>query len=149
MQTVAMIFNGVHFEPAVADKAFAYAKQSQALTIALFVKAAHEKPEGYGFPSDLGAAETLFTDTDADQDDTKIIKSNMRLLEHEAANQKITLQCQLLVHPSEEELNAALQDCAIIFIQGHDGHGRETPAGIDIKKLMRSVSVPVEIVRVV
>lgn len=149
MPAVAMIFNGVHFEQAVADKAFAYARQSQAQAIALFVKAAHEKTEGYGFPSDFGAAETLSNNTDAYQDDTKIIESNMRLLEHEAVTQKITLQCQLLVHPSEEQFRALVQDCSIIFIPDHDEQGRETPAGIDVKKLLRSVSIPVEMVRAV
>jgi hypothetical protein len=35
MQAVAMIFNGVHFEQVDADKAFAYARQNQALAIAV------------------------------------------------------------------------------------------------------------------
>lgn len=149
MQAVAMVFNGIHFEQAVAKKAFAYAQQSQSPVIALFVKATREKPEGYGFPSDLDAAETLATNTEADQDDKKIIESNIRMLEHEAVIQKIALQCQLLENPSEEQFNAVVRDCAILFIQGHDEHGSETLAGIDVKKMIQSVSVPVEIVRVV
>ena len=127
MPEVAVIFNGVHFGQAVADKALAYAKQSSENVIALFLKAAHEKPENYGFANDLGETGTFATDKDVESDDMNIIESNMRLLEHEATIQKIMIQPRLLENPKEEQLQALVQDCAIIFIQNHDEHGDETP----------------------
>ena len=146
MSAVAMIFNGVHFGQAVADKAFAYAKQSGGDVVAIFLKAAHEKKEGYGFPSDIAAAETITTDADADNDDKAIIESNMRMLQHEAIMQKIDVQSHLLENPHQQQLILLLKNCTLIFIQGHDEHGKETPAGIDVKKLLTGVSIPVEIV---
>jgi hypothetical protein len=147
MSATAMIFNGLHFYLPVAERAFARAKQGNGQVIAIFLKARYEKKEGYGFPDDLNLAEDLATDKDADTDDAKIIESNRRLLEHQAVTGKVELHTQLLEDPSAEQFKTALQDADVIFIQGHDEHGYDTPAGIDVKKLLAGISIPVEIVQ--
>jgi hypothetical protein len=144
MPVVAIIFNGIHFYLPVATAAFARAKQSNGKVVAVFLKAVRENGEGYGFPSDLNLAENLTTTTDADNDDRKIIESNMRLLEHQAIMDKVELTTQLMEDPSPQAFAAVVAGCEKIFVQGNDEGS--TPAGIDVKSLIRAVTIPLEIV---
>ena len=95
----------------------------------------------------MNLAENLASDKNADDDDTAIIESNIRLLEHQARTEQADLHTTLLEDPSAEHFKAALEDAELIFIQGHDEHGDDTLAGIDVKKLLNTVSIPVEIVQ--
>lgn len=144
MPAVAMIFNGLHVEQAVADKAFAFAKQNGDELIAIFLKVSVEKAEGYGYPSDLGAAETLYSKQDEEKDDRSIVHSYQQLLEHEAAQQKIPFQSHLLEDPTAEQVQALLQECKIIFIQRD--YERNSLEGINVKKILHNNSIPLELV---
>jgi hypothetical protein len=121
MSAVAIIFNGLHFEPAVAARAFAHAKQANGNIIAIFLKS-------------------------TDDEQSVIIESNVRLLEHQALTDKVDLHTQLLQTPSVEQFKSALDDAGLIYVQGFDEHGVNTPSGIDVKKLLDKVSIPIEIV---
>ncbi len=148
MGKAVMIFNGLHFYFPVAERAFNWAKQSNGSVVALFLRAGHEAKKGYFFPSDLGAAENLATNEDADADNTKVIESNIRLLKHQAINEHAELVVQLVSNPSEEELLLQLNSCEIIFMQGYANEHENLPVdGIDTEKLLKNITIPIEIIQ--
>ena len=96
----------------------------------------------------MGAAETLATNEDADADNTKVIESNIRLLQHQAINEHAELVVQLVSNPSEEELLLQLNSCEIIFMQGYANEHENLPVdGIDTKKLLKNITIPIEIIQ--
>ena len=145
MSKAAIIFNGVHFYLPLATTAFSRVKQNNGSVVALFLKAANEPGEGYFFPSDLDAAENLSTNKDADAADKKIIESNIQLLKQQALIDQVELHTKLLEDPSVEEFKKELSNCEIIFVQEGANDWENMPvAGLNVKKLLNHVSIPVE-----
>jgi hypothetical protein len=145
MAKAAMIFNGLRFSFSATDRAVNWAKQHNGSIVAIFLKVGKEAKEGYLFPSDLDEAENLSTNEDADAADMKVIESNMQMLEHQALNEHIELSTHLLIDPSEEAFQLLLDDCDIIFMHAFDKDHEDFPvAGIDVNKLLKNVTVPVE-----
>ncbi len=146
MSTAAIIFNGIHFYQPVADAAFKRAAAYGDEVQVLFLKCKHESEEGYGFPSDMDAAENLTTGKDADAADNRIIESYIQLLGHQATAEKIAFRAQVLEDPSIQELQAALKGCTIIFMQERKKNDDTIPAGIDLEKLLHEITISIEII---
>jgi hypothetical protein len=147
MKKAVIIYNGLHFYLPLADKAFEWAKVRKCPVVAIFLKVKHEPSQGYVFPSDIVAAESLSTNKDADISDKQTIDSCMKLLEHQAAKEHIELSVILLVNPTSEEIEKQLMDCDAIFMQQTPEDLEHLPiAGVNVKELLKDVNVPVEIV---
>jgi hypothetical protein len=142
MEKAIIIFNGLQPCLPLADRAFDWARISNGGVMALFLKTRHETKEGYGFPSDYAAAETISTREQAEAQDDIITQSNIRLLIHQAANQHITFSTAVLNDPTSDELQSYIAGSAILFMD--DSQENSPVAGVDIKKLLDNNRIPVE-----
>ena len=74
MKKGLVISTGINFSHHMAQQAIAWAAGQRVPLHTLFLIAGREKEEGYGFPSDLDAAEKATTRVDAEKDDRRLIE---------------------------------------------------------------------------
>ena len=115
MEKAFIIFNGIQYPFPVVEAAISFVRQSKAILVALFVRAKDAPAEGYLFPSDLDAAENANTRDDANASHEAVLESNMRMLEHEAGRQDVSLHIKTLIEPSDDDLMDELKDAVMIF----------------------------------
>ena len=144
MTKAALLFNGIDFSFATADRAFSWAKENNGSLVALFLKAKHETREGYIFPSDLDAAQNLQKNEDAEAANINVIHSNMTMLEHSAGNEHVGLMMQLLSDPTDDQILQQLAGCEYVFIDDKfDQPGILRVDGIHVEKLLKKIQLPV------
>ena len=114
MSVGIILFNGIHYPFSVVSQATGWAIQSGSPLKAIFLQE-KEKDEGYGFPSDLDEAQELSTTDDSNVSDERIIKSNMRMLEHEMKEKGVMIETVHLMDPTEEDLTGELKGAVRIF----------------------------------
>jgi hypothetical protein len=149
MAKAALLFNGIDFSFATADRAFNWARQNNGSLVALFLRAKHETREGYIFPSDLDAAQNLQKNEDAEAANMNVVYSNITMLEHSAANEHIQLTTQLLSDPSGDQILQQLSGCQCVFIDDQfDQPGILRVEGIHLEKLLKKIQLPIVKVQV-
>ncbi|MET0638039.1 MAG: hypothetical protein ABWZ25_18560 [Chitinophagaceae bacterium] len=116
MSKTAVLFTGIKLPFKLLEEAVNWAKQSNSVLFALFLRSADVNGEGYVFPSDLDEAETLNTSGDAEQSHEKIIQANILLVKNRATSSVIEFQVHVLTDPAIDELEALLMDCKPVFI---------------------------------
>jgi hypothetical protein len=148
MAKAAMLFNGIRYSFEVVDQAFNWAKLNKGILTAIFLRAKRDPGEGYIFPSDLDAAENLYTTDDSNAGHIAIFDSNIRLLAHAAAIENIKVYPVILTDPKREQLLHELEGSECIFTSD-DIHepGTLTIDSINIKKFLTSPPVPVKIIK--
>lgn len=80
-----VIFSGLNFSYTALDRAINWAKAHNTDLGVLFLQ---EEPveEGYVFPSDIDAAESLAGEADARQDDDQLVQGKIKLIKDKAAD---------------------------------------------------------------
>ncbi len=146
MPQAILLFNGIYFSFTAVSRAFAWARQSGGTIDAIFLQAKNEEEEGYGFPSDIDAAENLYTNKDAENEDEQNIRNHMRMLEREAADERITLKTSLLIDPPMPELMAKFAKADIVFIPRKLEKKDLLCIDMDIAQLSKNLKVPFEII---
>jgi hypothetical protein len=99
MPTTWVIFSGFNFSYAALDRAIDWAKTHNTGLGVLFLQ---EKPveEGYVFPSDIDAAESLAGEADARQDDDQLVRGKIKLIKDKAAEAGIQHVAKISDDPS-------------------------------------------------
>ena len=115
MATAILLYNGLHFPGAIADKGIAWAIETGGNIIALFILSDKDQEEGYPFPNDLDESEDVNTNSDAMGQDLIIIASNIRLLRHQAKSAAVKLETQILPSVSKNTLQTWLKKGEIIY----------------------------------
>ena len=146
MPRAILLFNGIYFSFTAVGRAFAWARQNGGTIEAIFLKAKNEDEEGYGFPSDLDAAENLYTEKDAENADEQIIRNHIHILEREAVVERIPLKTSLLIDPSMPELLAKCAQAEFVFIPRKLEKKDLLCIDINIGQLGKSIKVPFEII---
>ncbi len=148
MAKAAMLFNGIRYSFEVVDQAFNWAKLNNGILTAIFLRAKSDPGEGYIFPSDLDAAENLYTTDDSNAGHIAISDSNIRLLQHAAAVENIKVHSVTLIDPSRQQLLHELEGSECIFTSDdiHES-GTLTVDSINIKKFLANAPVPVKIIK--
>jgi hypothetical protein len=118
MKSAFVIFNGIRFPFNLMDKAMDWAVAHQASLTAIFLHSSEQLEEGYGFPSDIDAAEELNTDADAERSNETLIRGYFKLLLDNAAAKKISLKIESRTDESKEELVAELKKADKVFLDG-------------------------------
>ena len=147
MNQVLVIFTGINFSHAVADKAIAWAVSNKTSIQALFLKAKKEKEEGYGFPSDLDAAEKLTTHKEAEKDDLKLIRDYEKLLKHLGKEKSVRVNAEIMTDPPFERVLQRTKKAAIVFVDAtYDPEDVLSPKNFTLEELIRRSAAPVEVV---
>ena len=141
-----ILFNGIYFSFIAVSRAFAWARGTGGTIEAIFLKTKNEDEEGYGFPSDLDEAENLYTNKDAEKADEKIIQNHMRMLEREAAMERIELKTSLLIDPPMSELLAKCNQAELVFIPRKLEKKDLLCIDMEIAQLGKSIKVPFEFI---
>lgn len=141
-----VIFNGLSFPHHVADYALSKCKEKGMSLYALFL-AGREIEEGYIFPSDLDAAQNITDKEDAEKDDFRVIRSQMRLVEDMAKGEGVICRTELLRDPSLEDVIQKARDAQLVFV---DPNFRDTGLMTANFKMQELVdNLPSNIVKVV
>ena len=141
-----LLFNGIYYSFTAVSRAFAWAKQTGGSLEAIFLRSENEEAEGYGFPSDLDAAEDLNSNQDAENEDDRIIHHHMEMLERNAAEEKIDLKTLLLVDPTIPELHAKCSGAEKVFIPRKFEIKGTLSVDIDIDDLTKHLPSSFEII---
>lgn len=143
-----MVFNGIRYSFQVVDEAFNWARTNNGILTAVFLRAKSDAGEGYIFPSDLDAAENLYTTDDSNAAHVAISDSNIRLLQHAAGIENIKVHSVTLIDPNREQLLHELDGSECIFTSDdiHES-GTLTVDSINIKKFLGKSPVPVKVVK--
>lgn len=148
MKTVLVIFNGIKFPYYLLEFALAQAKERGASLHALFLKAARETEEGYGFPNDLDQAETLTDAEDAKEDDEKIIRQQMKLTQDTASVENINCKTELRTNSRLAEILQLVKNVDLLCL---DAASDDSPFllnddRIDFNELINQATCPVQVV---
>jgi hypothetical protein len=119
MRQALVIFNGIRFSHSLVEKALAWAKQNSGGISALFL-ASHETEDQYAFPSDLDAAQKVTDKEDADQDDMRVIESQIKLMENMAKSEGVDFTSEIMVDRSLDEVLSKVRGASIIFIDARE-----------------------------
>ncbi|MBC7947259.1 MAG: hypothetical protein H7Y42_05220 [Chitinophagaceae bacterium] len=148
MNTIMVIFNGIRFSYELVDRVIKTAKETKAGIHALFIKAEDEVAEGYGFPSDLDAAENITNSEDTEAGNVRVIRSQMKLLEDMAKTDKIQVTTELITEPSIDDIMSKAKDVDKIFVDDHlKDAGILSFRKFDLEMLMKKSTVPIEVVK--
>lgn len=146
MPSIAVIFSGLQLSYQVLDKAFEKARAKGASLQVLFLS---EEPveEGYFFPSDIDAAESLTDADDAEADDRELLRSKIRLIKDKAKASGIDVSIQVNDNPSVDSILEMVGNAAVIYVDGSTV-SREGAADqlFDPEALSRKTACPVEVV---
>lgn len=146
MASVLIIFSGLTFTYDALDRAIAQAKHTGAGLQVLFLV---EKPveEGYVYPSDIDAAESLTNSQDTATDDRHLLHSKINLIRDKVRAEGIACSIQVSNDPSVDAVLAAADNVSMIFVDVGTGGG-EGAAGslVDPKALSEKATCPVEVV---
>ena len=147
MKQALAIFTGIKFSHYLADHAIAWAAQNKVQLHVLFLKASREKEEGYGFPSDLDAAEKLTTHEEAEKDDLKLIRDYEKLLKHLGEEKKVRVTVEIMTDPPLERVLQKTKNAEIVFIRAsYDPEDILSPKDFSIEELQEKSHAPVEVV---
>ncbi len=147
MKQALAIFTGIHFSHYLADHAIAWAAQTKVELHILFLRAGREKEEGYGFPSDLDAAEKLTTHKEAEKDDLKLIRDYEKLLKHLGKEKNVRVTEEIMTDPSPEQVFQKTKNAEIVFIEaGYNPEDVASPKDFSIEALQEESHAPVELV---
>lgn len=139
MPVAALLFNGLHFSSSVMEAGIQWAQTNRAAIRGIFLFKP-EKSEGYGFPSDLDAAQELSATSEANADDRKIIQASMEILQHACKSEGIEIKNSLLENPSEENIVRSLVSADYIFTS--ENISRYVVAGVHIDPKHLAGEVP-------
>lgn len=144
MKTALVIFNGIQFPFTLAEQAIAWAKTNDAGIEALFL-VGEEPGEGYGFPSDLNAAENLTDKEDAEKDNLRIVRSQVKLLEDMAKTDNVSCRAELLIDPELGEVMVRAKNAELLFIDAeYTNTGLLSVTSFDLEDLVDQSPCPVE-----
>jgi hypothetical protein len=144
MKAVLLIFGGISFPYRLTEKAVAWAKTNGAALQTLFI-VGKETEEGYPFPSDLDAAESLTDKDDVVHDDVEIIRSQMKFISDNARAEKININSEILIDPSFELVMAKISGAKILFINAtYQATASLSDLSFDIRDLVDHAPCPVE-----
>ena len=147
MASVLLVFSGVSFSYALLDKGIARAKEQQADLVVLFLR---EEPvdEGYGFPSDIDAAENLTNEAEVQQDDRNLLEGKIEIVRSRAKEAQLTCNIHVSNEYSENFILAIAGDAALILI---DAGTADDPADSELPfspaKLAKGATCPVELIK--
>ena len=146
MQTIIAIFNGLDFSHHLAESAIAKAKSANTGLLALFL-AGHEKEEGYPFPNDLDEAQDMTDKKDAEKDDMRVIRSQMKLMDDMARAEKVNCNTELMVDPSLEDVLGKINAASLVLVNATEDGGVDAVTSFRMKDLIHQSQAPVEEVK--
>ena len=148
MNKAIVIFTGINFSHYMAGYAVDWAARNHVPLVALFLIANREKEEGYGFPSDLDAAEKLKDWKDAEKDDAALLQDYQKVFTDLGREKQLTVSTKVLTDPSNEEVIRSTKDAAIVFLDAtYDPTDLLSPKKFSVEELKKSSYAPVEVVR--
>ena len=148
MKKALVLFTGINFSHDMAEKAVTWAARNKTSLEALFLKARKEKEEGYGFPSDLDAAEKLKDRRDAEKDDLDLIHDYEEILNDLGNENKVSVSTDILTDPTVEDVLQKTKEAAIVFVDAtYDPEDVLSPKDFTLEELKRRSAAPVEVVR--
>ena len=144
MKTILVIINGITLPYHVIDYAIDKAKKNSSEIFALFLKGISEPPKGYVFPSDLGATETLTSETDGIKVDAEIISQNMKIVRDMVETEKIPYRAEIKTNASADEV-AAMSTVAdlIVIDENFDEMSLLSDPHVSLKDLMNKTGKPI------
>lgn len=146
--TTIILFNGIRFPFAVAERAIAWAKQNHSDLMGLFIRSADETKEGYIFPSDLDAAEDLTDEQDAENANIAVIQKNIDILKTMADSDDVPCTNQVLIDPDKAELKDLIKGKDKVFVDDHfDSPGILKYTDIELNELIKKSETEFEVVR--
>ena len=119
MKHALLIFNGIKYTYALADKAIEWAKKNSLPLHAIFLSGP-EHEEQYPFPSDLDAAQNDTDKNDAERGDFRVVESRIKLLQDTATGEGVDCTSEILVEPSLDEVLAKAANAEVIFINADE-----------------------------
>ena len=147
MKKALVLFTGINFSHEMAERAFDWAVQNKASVQIIFLKASREKEEGYGFPSDLDAAEKLTTRREAEEDDLKLIKDYQKILDDLGREKKVPVSIEILTDPPLEKVYLYTRDTSIVYVDAsYDPSDPLSPQDFSIEAMKENSLAPVEVV---
>ena len=136
MKRALLIFNGIKYPYALADKAVAWAKKNSLPLHAIFLSG-KEREEQYPFPSDLDAAQNNTDKDDAEYGDLLVVESRIRLLEGTAEAEGVQCSTEIMIEPSLDEVLDKTKDAEAIFVTAdHVDDVPMTVTAFSIKELV-------------
>lgn len=139
MNSIILIIDGIGLPFHLIDHAIQKAKDGEYGITALFLKGEHEPSAGYGYPSDLKAAENLTTEDEAIREDEKIISDNMQLVKSMIESKDIAYREMILTKPSAEKIATIASTADFVMID----------ADFDTKALLSSKILLQELAEVI
>jgi len=142
-----VLFHGDVFPYHVLDKAIAWAQQEGASLQVLFLE---ERPvkEGYVFPSDIDAAETLADTGDVEAINEKILQRKIKRVKDNTAEAGVACSIAISKDVSADTVLAAAADATVIFSDGDqvdEASGKAFP--FSLKGFPDETPVPVQLIK--
>lgn len=149
MSSALVIFSGITFSYNVLDDAFEWAKDHNAMLTVLFLR---DKPEdeGYGFPSDLDAAQKLTDESDSIKDDDKILQGKIKQVLHKATAEEVDCTTKVSSDTAIQSILEIADNPDIIFVDEgrEEGSDDNTPL-FDVAELIAAAPCPVEAIKTI
>jgi hypothetical protein len=145
MPSTWVIFSGLNFSYTALDRAIDWAKTHHTDLGVLFLQ---EEPveEGYVFPSDIDAAESLMGEADARQDDDQLIQGKIKLIKDKALNAGIRHTVKISDDPSIESI-LSIRDPNKIYVDVGTMMREEAADRLfNADELIEKAACPVELV---
>jgi hypothetical protein len=117
MKKGLILINGLHLPHPVLNAAVIWAKEHDAELQVIFMTAAREQNEGYGFPSDLDSAQMLMDEDDAIKSDAKLLASQLLLVRDVAATEDIPCHVTHLAEPPLTEIVRQTRSADLLVIE--------------------------------
>jgi hypothetical protein len=148
MKHALVIYTGINYSHYIADHAIDWALRNKTSLHVLFLRASREEEEGYGFPSDLDAAERLTTSRDAEEDDRKLLQDYQKILNDLGKEKKVQISTEVLLDPPFEHILTKTREAAIVFADAtFDPADPLSPKQFSIEELKEKAHAPVEVLR--
>ena len=146
MKHALIVFNGLKFPYYLVDYALSRLKEQSTSLLGLFL-AGRETEEGYIFPSDLDASQNVTDKEDAEQDDSRVLHSQMQLLESMARSEGVDCKTELMVDPTLEDVLSKARNAETIFIDAsYMNTSLMSVTSFDMQELIDQLPSGIEIV---
>ncbi len=143
MKTILFIVDGISLPFHVIEQAIKKAKEGGYSVSGLFLKGEEEPAVGYAFPSDMKAAENLTTETEAVQEDEKIIMYNMELVKSMMDLKNVSYNNMYFTNPSAEKVATLASAYNFVIIDAAFDKKALLSSNLTLNDLTETIIVPV------
>ena len=116
MKSAYILFNGIRFPFELMDEAIQWANENNATLTAIFLHSSEQDDEGYGFPSDIDAAEDFKDDNDAQQSNEALLRRYVKVFQDAAIAKKVKLSILSKEDTSKDEVIQLIKNGDKVFV---------------------------------